>query len=87
MGYEPQTRWSVFKFAVRNSYREGLAVACIFAVAMIGRAVDAGKIDWGRLLLACAGIFLFAGLLRILQWYGQIWRTKRDAVRKGWPKL
>lgn len=86
MAYEQQTGWTLFRFAVRNSYvAAAILTAVVFIAAVLLRSITNSppsiSLSWA---VACsAGFYLFALSLLVLRWYGYVARTRHAAQKKG----
>lgn len=86
MAYRPQTKWTLFRFAVRNSYVNAALLTAAFIVIAILHAItrDAPPISLLWAVTCVAGFYLFALCLGILRWYAYVARTRRETRKKGW---
>jgi hypothetical protein len=86
MTYQPQTKWTLFRFAVRNSYVNAGLVTAMFIVVAFLRALmtDHAPISPLWAITVVAAFYLFALSLTMLRWYAYVARTKREARKKGW---
>lgn len=88
MAYEPQTKRSLLRFALRRSYWTAAAVTAVFAVVALVRALTTAhrsvSVMWA---IAClAGFYLFALLLSVLRWLNYVDDTRRAARKKGFDE-
>ena len=86
MAYQPQTKWTLFRFAVRNSYVNAALVTAMFIVVALLRVLttDHASISPLWAITVVAGFYVFALTLTMLRWYAYVARTKREARKKGW---
>jgi len=87
MAYEQQARWSLFRFAVRNScVAAAILTAVVFIVAALLRSLTPNPSPISLLWAVTwvAGFYLFALSLLVLRWYAYLARTKREARKRGW---
>jgi uncharacterized membrane protein HdeD (DUF308 family) len=86
MTYKPQTKWSLFRFAVRHSCKNAAVLTVLFGVLVVVRAITTTHppISFIWALTWFAAFYLFALTLEVLRWYTYVARTKRAARKKGW---
>lgn len=86
MAYEPPTKWSIFKLAVRRSYVSAAALTVFMGLAVLAYAATTAQrtISPAFVVASLAGFYVFALGWNVLGWYSQIARSKRDAWRNGW---
>ena len=87
MAYEQQTKWSLYRFAVRNSYLPAAVLtAVVFIVVALLRSITTSpppiSLIWA--VIWAVGFYLFALSLLVLRWYAYVARTKRAARKQGW---
>jgi len=81
MPYEPQSKWSFLRFAVRHSYREALALTLLLFVPLLlfGRIVTSA-FETAAIFL---GFYLVSVSLLVLYWYADLGKRRREARKKG----